>query len=254
MASGRTELSVVVPFYDEMHRLDATLPAIVALATDDTEVILVDDGSTDGTGAALDAAATARGVRVVHLLRNQGKGAAVRAGIGASMGRIVMYMDADLATDLADVPRLTAALAGADVAVGSRAAAAADVRDASWARTHMGIMFNRAVRLATGLELLDTQCGFKAFRGELGRTLFAHTHVDGFAFDVEVLMLAREIGARMIEVPVEWTEQPGSKVRLTKDPLLMLFDLVRIRRRVRATARAVAPGHSLASVSLNEIS
>ncbi|MFZ1488975.1 MAG: glycosyltransferase, partial [Ilumatobacteraceae bacterium] len=111
MASGRTELSVVVPFYDEMHRLDATLPAIVALATDDTEVILVDDGSTDGTGAALDAAATARGVRVVHLLRNQGKGAAVRAGIGASMGRIVMYMDADLATDLADVPRLTAALA-----------------------------------------------------------------------------------------------------------------------------------------------
>lgn len=232
-------LSIVVPFFNETHRLASSLPRIVDLAGGRTEVLLVDDGSTDGTGAALVAAAEGRrGVQVVALPTNQGKGAALRAGVARTVGAQVLFMDADLATDLDEIPRLCAALEHADVAIGTRADEAADIREATARRTWMGGMFNRAVRVATGLPIRDTQCGFKAFRGDHARWLFERSTIDGFAIDVEILVLATRSGFDVVEVPVRWTEVRGSKVRLLLDPLAMLRDVVRIRRRVRRTLRA----------------
>lgn len=237
----RPRLSIIVPFFNEMHRLDGSLARIVALAADDVEVILVDDGSTDGTGAALCAAAAAHRVHLVSLPRNQGKGAAVRAGVTHSSGDRVVFMDADLATDLADLPLLTDALEHAEVAIGSRAVSTAEISHATWARSWMGVAFNHAVRITTRLPLRDTQCGFKAFRGDVARSLFARSKVDGFAFDVEVLLLARSQGLRIAEVPVRWTEVHGSKVRVALDPLRMLLDLAVLGRRARTGGRAPEP-------------
>jgi len=223
-------LSVVVPFFNEKHRLEETLSRIVGLANSAVEVVLVDDGSTDGTSAVLrEAASGVTNVRFHQLARNSGKGAAVRAGIALTTGASVAFMDADLATDLACLPHLLEALEKADIAIGSRSAAAAELHQLSRARSFMGGLFNKAVRKVTGLEYADTQCGFKAFRGEVARRLFALNQIDGFAFDVEVLLFAQVAGMRIVEVPVKWTERDGSKVRVGIDPLKMLWDLLQIR-------------------------
>ncbi len=238
-SSASPALSVVVPFFNEMHRIDQTLSDIVGLAGIDVQVVLVDDGSTDGTTDVLRTASNSAGIQFLGLSSNRGKGAAVRAGVAKTSGTHVVFMDADLATDLNDLPRLRAALDDADIAIGSRALATAELNEATRVRSWMGDFFNRAVRVATGLDLLDTQCGFKAFRGDVARSLFAQSQVDGFAFDVEILMLARRSGLRIVEVPVRWTEIRGSKVRFAVDPLTMLYDLTRIRRRTTRSAGLV---------------
>lgn len=223
-------LSVVVPFFNEKHRLEKTLSRIVGLANSSVEVVLVDDGSTDGTSVVLrEAANGVTNVRFHQLERNSGKGAAVRAGIALTTGASVAFMDADLATDLACLPHLLKALEKAEIAIGSRSVAAAELHQLSRARSLMGGLFNHAVRKVTGLGYADTQCGFKAFRGEVARRLFALNQIDGFAFDVEVLLFAQVAGMRIVEVPVKWTERDGSKVRVGIDPLKMLWDLLQIR-------------------------
>lgn len=224
-------LSIVVPFFNEKHRLQETLSRIVDLSNSAVEVVLVDDGSTDGTSAVLrEAASGATNVHFHQLVRNSGKGAAVRAGIALTTGSSVVFMDADLATDLDCLPDLLKALENAEVAIGSRSNVAAELTELSRARTLMGGLFNKAVRKVTGLEYSDTQCGFKAFRGEEGRRLCALGRIDGFAFDVELLLFAQVAGMRIVEVPVKWTERDGSKVRVGIDPLKMLWDLFQIRR------------------------
>ena len=223
-------LSVVVPFFNEKHRLEETLSRIVGLANSSVEVVRVDDGSTDGTSVVLrEAASGVTNVRFHQLERNSGKGAAVRAGIALTTGASVAFMDADLATDLACLPHLLKALEKAEIAIGSRSVAAAELHQLSRARSLMGGLFNHAVRKVTGLGYADTQCGFKAFRGEVARRLFALNQIDGFAFDVEVLLFAQVAGMRIVEVPVKWTERDGSKVRVGIDPLKMLWDLLQIR-------------------------
>lgn len=230
--STSPSLSVVVPFFNEMHRIDQTLSQIISLAGSDVQLVLVDDGSTDGTTDVLRSACTAAGIQFLGLSSNRGKGAAVRAGVAKTIGTDVVFMDADLATDLDDLPLLRAALDVADIAIGSRSVATTELNEATRVRSWMGGCFNRAVRATTGLDLLDTQCGFKAFRGDVARSLFAQSQVDGFAFDVEILMLARQHGMRIVEVPIRWTEVRGSRVRFAVDPLTMLYDLIRIRRRM----------------------
>ena len=233
-------LSIVVPFFNEIHRIGLTLSDIVGLANPSVEVVLVDDGSTDGTAKVLrEAAQNTDNVHFQGLARNCGKGAAIRAGIAVTTGSKVLFMDADLATDLADLPVLLQALESADVAIGSRSSEAAELREATRIRSSMGNLFNLAVRKVTGLEYSDTQCGFKAFRGEVARHLFSQCQVDGFAFDVELLVLAQAAQMRIVEVPVRWTEISGSKVRIGIDPLKMLWDLRRIRR--RAIRNSVVP-------------
>lgn len=225
-------LSLVIPAYNERARLSVALgPALSWLDANapGTEVIVVDDGCTDGTMEVVPASVTA-----VRLPTNRGKGAAVRAGVLASGGARVLISDADFSTPIEDLYRLTAALdGGADIAIGSRGLPGAEIgrRQSPW-RQRLGETFNRLVRASVLPDFADTQCGFKLFEGEAARRLFAQGTVDGFAFDVEILALARREGLRVAEVPIRWDNHPDTRVGVLSDAPRMLVDLVRIRRRL----------------------
>jgi hypothetical protein len=228
-------LSIVVPAYNEADRLDEGMgrlrQAVAAGAIDPTrtELVLVDDGSTDGTGElARRMLAPMPWARVVRLDRNTGKGAAVRAGVAVARGAAIAFTDADMAIDPMQVPRFVAALADADLAIGSRVLPGASADADSLQRKLMGIAFNAVARRVTGVPTGDTQCGFKAFRTPAARLLFHFGTVDRFAFDVEVLHLARRLGMSIREVPVRWRHVGRSRIRL-RDPASMLADLARIR-------------------------
>ena len=247
--TARPPLSIVIPAYNEATRLPRTLAALRAhLGDPAAQVVVVDDGSTDATAEVARAAgAAAFPVEVVELGTNRGKGAAVRAGMAATTGDSVLVMDADLATDLAAVAPALALLAEADVVVGSRAVPGSTVRGTTGLRKAMGRTFNRMVRVVARLDVHDSQCGFKAFRGDVGRLLFALTEIDGFAYDPEVLVLARILGYRMVELPVDWTAVDGSTVRPVRDSLATGIALVRIvarRRPARVRAEAGRLGWS----------
>jgi len=230
-------LSVVVPAYNEARRLTLSLPPLLDVVSDaDAELIVVDDGSDDGTAeVAAGLLAGVPGAKVVRLALNSGKGAAVRTGVNHARGRSIVFMDADLATDLHDLPALLDALETADVAIGSRVVEGATVDGASSARARMGRTFNRVARAVTGLDLGDTQCGFKAFRAPVAQLLFHLGVVDGFAFDVEILALARRMGYRVAEVPVHWHAVEDSSVDVLRDPGRMVRDVLLTQARWRRT-------------------
>lgn len=241
----RPPLSIVIPAYNEAARLPGTLRALATrFEGTATEIVVVDDGSADETTEVARAASTAGlSVTAIRLPENRGKGAAVRTGVAATTGDAVLYMDADLATDLSGLDGFLARLADADIVVGSRAVPGARVHNTTALRTVMGRTFNGMVRLIARLDVHDSQCGFKAYRGDVARLLFALGEVDGFAFDPEVLVTARILGYRVVEVPVDWTAVDGSSVRPLRDSLRTGIALLRIvvRHRpaaVRAAARA----------------
>ena len=227
--------SIVVPAYNEGHRLPDALPKLVDAARAlELELVFVDDGSSDDTAQLAEAALVAMPHgRVIRLRRNSGKGAAVRAGVLAASGQKIVYMDADLATTLDSLPAMLTALDTADVAVGSRAAPGAVVRNASFKRIVMGRCYNRLVRVLTDIRLRDTQCGFKGYRAEAARQLYQLSTVDGFGFDVEVLALASRFRLRIVEVPVDWTAIEGTRVRPLVDAVKMTRDLIRTSREVK---------------------
>jgi glycosyltransferase involved in cell wall biosynthesis len=234
-AADGPDVTVIVPAYNEAGRLPETLPRLVERLTSmRTELLVVDDASDDGTSDV--ARSILSGVdwgHVVRLDRHRGKGAAVRAGVARASGERVCFMDADLATDLDDLPRLLAALDTSHVAIGSRAAAGSSVSDASLVRVAVGRTYNALVRATTGVPWRDTQCGFKAFRAPVAKVLFGLSAEDGFAFDLEVLLLAQRVGYRISEVPVHWHAVPGSHLTLS-DPVWMAMSAVRLASRTRA--------------------
>jgi dolichyl-phosphate beta-glucosyltransferase len=226
-------LSVVVPAFDEEARLGPTLDAILAYGAvhhPGLEVIVADDGSRDATVAI----ALGRGVRVVSLGRNRGKGAAVRAGMLAARGDRILFSDADLATPIAELAKLAQAMdAGHDIAIGSRAVTGADIRTRQHPlREGMGRTFNLIVRAVLLGGIRDTQCGFKLFTRAAAHDLFARATIEGFAFDVEILWLARA-AYRVAEIPVIWRHVEESKVSPGTDAARMLLDVVRLRVRHR---------------------
>jgi hypothetical protein len=230
------ELSIIVPAYNEAHRLTDGLKRFDAAVDDgcvdieQTEVVVIDDGSSDET------AATARSLlahlphhRVVSLPSNQGKGAAVRTGIRLARGAATAYMDADMAIDPRAIPKLLDALGSREVAIGSRALTDSMVDGTYAVRAIMGRLFNRMVTTGTGLDLLDTQCGFKAFRAPVARLLFHLVRIDRFAFDVELLARSKRLGLQIAEVPVHWKNVPGSTIHPLHDSVSMLADVYRSR-------------------------
>jgi dolichyl-phosphate beta-glucosyltransferase len=223
----------VIPAFNEEQRLPLFLAgALQWLAASDMgrEVIVVDDGSNDATASV----AEKQGVRVIRHDRNRGKGAAVRTGMLAARGRLRLFVDADGATTMDEFPALLAAIRdGAQVAVGSREGGGKVVK-VSGLRKFLGRWFNRAVRVGAVSGIKDTQCGFKLFTDAAAETLFSLSREDGYAFDVEVLFLAQKLGMKIAEVPVNWTEIPGSKVRVWRDGVHMLRAVQRIKRRWRA--------------------
>ena len=235
--------SVVIPAYNEAQRLPAYLREVVAYFDgrgEPYEVIVVDDGSADETAArVLEARAIHPAVTLQGLAENRGKGFAVRAGMRAARGSVRLMADADGATPIAEVKRLETAIeAGADVAVGSRALPDPSVRrEVQIHRKVSGEIFNFFARRMGVGDVTDTQCGFKLFRGAVAETLFRELETEGFGFDVELLMLARRRGCRVVEVAINWADQPGSKVDVLRDGPRMLAQIVRARLRLARRGR-----------------
>ncbi len=226
-----TALTLVFPCYNEAERLPQTLAAYLAELPRQpgaVEVLVVDDGSTDQTFAVAQAiAAHDDRVRVIRSQPNHGKGFGVRTGVLQAVGELVVFTDADGSYGPGEVAMVTAALADAPVAIGSR--------PAGWAagppaRRLASRLFNRTIQALLGLPFGDTQCGLKAFHRHAALELFGRARLDGFAFDVELLFLARRLGLAVNEVPVRAEGRDGSKVQLVVDALAMLRDVLRVRR------------------------
>jgi len=235
--SALPELSIVIPAVNEERRLPETLEKIHSYLMGRglcAEVLVVDDGSTDRTAQVVDAAsARFPEVRRITNPSNHGKGFAVRQGMLAARGEIALFSDADLSTPIEEADKLIAALREGryDGAIGSRGIDRRLIETRQSAmREAGGILFNRVVRLLTGLAFADTQCGFKAFRRDRARILFEQQRIIGFGFDPEILYLARRHGLRIAEIPVRWAHDPGSKVKFVKDGLHMVGELWTIRR------------------------
>lgn len=229
------ELSVVVPCFDEERRLQATLAVAERfLETNGRsfELILVDDGSRDRTPDLMREAEQSHGyVRSIRL-PHRGKGSAVAEGVRSSLGELVLISDVDFSAPIDELPKLERAIAeGADVAIGSRAARGAREVDQPFHRRLMGKTFNLMVQSLLLPGIWDTQCGFKLLRGEVARELFASLRTEGFAYDVELLYMARRGGYRVCEVPVRWINSDTTRVSAVRDPARMLRDVLSIRFR-----------------------
>ena len=229
-------LSVVVPAFNEAWRLPPTLRRIGAFLAaspswQPAEIVVVDDGSADGTAAAAGAATVPDGValRVISHPANRGKGAAVRTGFAAAGGDAVLLTDADLSAPIEDLERLAAGFGPAEVAVGSRAVDRRLIETPQPRhRDLMGRVFNLVLRASRLTRLHDTQCGFKLFPGELARALAAAQRLDGFAFDVELLVLAEHWGYRVREIGVRWQHVEASRVLAVRHSGQMLRDALRL--------------------------
>ncbi len=215
-------ISVVIPAYNEESRLPQTLERVAAYLSaqdfDFHEILVVDDGSSDGTVALAEAFAAAHPcVRVLQNGVNRGKGYSVRSGMLAAAGEWILFSDADLSAPIEQLSTLTQASesSGADVVIGSRAL------DRSLVGVHQpgfresaGKIFNFVMRLAVGLSIRDTQCGFKLFSLRAAKTIFPRQRLDRFGFDVEVLLIAQLHGFRIEEVPVKWSHIEGTRVSM----------------------------------------
>lgn len=232
--------SLIVPAFDEADRIGQTLTEAanyLVANSPESEIIVVDDGSTDGTANVVRrafACAGSIGTRLIQHESNRGKGAAVRAGLLAATRPIGLFSDADFSTPIEETPKLLEPIARGevDVAFGSRALNRKLIGNRQpWRREQGGRVFNLIVRLSTGLPFWDTQCGFKAFRLELFQPILADAHTDGFSFDVELLYLARKAGLRLREIPVRWNHCEGSKVSFLRDSSRMLQEVAALRTR-----------------------
>ena len=229
-------LSIVIPAYNEEKRLPQTLRQVLDWFVRGNfsfrEVIVVDDGSRDGTARVVEEFAnTNANLRLARNPGNRGKGYAVRHGMLEAKGEWILYTDADLSTPITEIEKLCRAAReqNAAIAIGSRAV------DRSLVEVHQpalrelsGRCFNLVMRAVTGLPFRDTQCGFKLYRADAARQVFSRQQQEGFSFDVEDLLIAKKLGVRAVEVPVRWANVEGTKVRLSQG-IKSFLDLVKIR-------------------------
>jgi len=233
-------LSVVVPAYNEAGRLGESLVALrdgLTAQSRPWEIVVANDGSADETAAIADAfAATEPRVRVLHL-PHRGKGSAVKAGLLAARGTHCFMCDADLSMPVSGIAAFfEPALGQYDVAIGTREGMAARRIGEPYLRHVMGRWFNAVVQWLALSGVNDSQCGFKMFTRSAVEKIFPLVTVDGWAFDLEVLVIARMHGLRVVEVPIEWHYRSLSRVRLLRDGAAMILELLRIRARARRGA------------------
>jgi glycosyltransferase involved in cell wall biosynthesis len=227
-------ISIVIPAFNESHRIADSLGRVrefVRRTPLSFEILVVDDGSTDET-AEIVRRFERDGVRLIHHAENRGKGYSVRSGVLNALGTYVLFTDADLSTPIDELQKLydVAEREAADIVIGSRAIDRRYIeRHQSRFRETGGIVFNRLVRIGLGLTLHDTQCGFKLFHRDRTGSIFEKQTIDGFGFDPEILFLAARRRLRIREVPVRWSHADDTKVRVIRDGLRMVADLVRIR-------------------------
>ena len=229
--------TVVIPAFNEAERIGETLRLTIEYlvhVSPQSELIVVNDGSSDATSTIARRALDNAKVET-HLLENfpnRGKGAAVRRGLLAAQKPIGLFFDADLSTPLEEIPKVIEPIVNEDVdlAFGSRALDRSLIgHHQPWRREQGGRVFNLLVRLSSGLPFWDTQCGFKAFRLDVCRPILEAAHIDGFAFDVELLYLAHRTGLRLREIPVRWNHADGSKINFARDSVKMLREVISLR-------------------------
>jgi glycosyltransferase involved in cell wall biosynthesis len=236
MNTSTPAISIVIPAYNEERRLPQALERICAYLKQrgwDGEVIVVDDGSTDQTARIVtEWQKQIPTLRLVQNGQNRGKGFSVRHGMLEARARIAIFTDADLSSPIEEADKLLGVLGGGrfEVAIGSRAMNRSLITvHQSRLREAAGIIFNKIVQLVTGLEFVDTQCGFKAFAVEKMRPVFEQQRIEGFGFDPEILFLAKRNGLRITEVPVRWAHDADSRVHMVRDSLQMFWELLKIR-------------------------
>jgi glycosyltransferase involved in cell wall biosynthesis len=232
-------ISVIIPAHNEASRLDRCIGSWIKYFWDETsfkyELIIVENGSTDNTAAIADGwAMESVGVRSLTIPM-RGKGAAVRTGMLAAMGRYAYMADVDLATPPEELVRFLVAMPGHEIVIGSR-----PFMETSVLRKIVSAAFHSITRILVPYS--DTQCGFKLFRTADAQQIFRLAHVDGCAFDVEALYIARSLGMRVAELPVPWTADKESRIRLVRDSLQMFRDVLMIKR--RSTQFGVIPAHA----------
>jgi dolichyl-phosphate beta-glucosyltransferase len=237
------QFSLVIPAHNEVNRLPPYLVRVRDYLENtfpgNYEVIVVDDGSSDDTyGRIKSIALDWPQLRVVKNPVNRGKGFAVRTGVLAAEGELVLFTDADGATPIEDEFALRERVSrGAQLAIGSRhiGTAGAGVQR-RFVRGSLSVLFSKLVQLICHSPFKDTQCGFKMFTKESAHRIFAGLSEDGYLFDIVVLAMADRLGYETVEVPVRWSEIHGSKVRLVRDCSRMLFGLPRVARLIRGFA------------------
>jgi dolichyl-phosphate beta-glucosyltransferase len=229
------DLSIVIPAYNEESRILPTLESVHTFLSGHFpkfEIIVVNDGSNDSTSQVVtDFAKHHQSVRLVAYDVNKGKGHAVRVGMLAAGGDLILMNDADGSSPISEVLRLRdAMLNGADIVIGSRAKPDPHrVVKALAYRTYMGNTFNGIVQWLLLPGLHDTQCGFKLFKRPVAHDVFSCSRIDGFAFDVEVLFIARRRNYKIVEIAIDWTNVNGSKVNVLVDSAKMLLQVIKIK-------------------------
>ena len=253
------DLSIVIPAYKEAHKIARDVRAASTFLKESGlsgEVIVADDGSDDGTADAARAARVTEGVELrVLALEHRGKGWAVRNGMTATRGEFAMFADSGVCVPYEDALRgLELIRHGADVANGSRKMKGSLIaRGQSFYRRTLSKFFKWVVVRALGLprNLTDTQCGFKVYRGDVARRLYGESVTDGFMFDLEILIRARERGLRVEEFPVRWACDPDSRLKPSRIVGRSLRELIALKRilaeekrqqRKDAAERASSPG------------
>lgn len=230
-------ISIVIPAYNEAARLPGTLATLddyLRARGETWELIVVVEKSADETLELAKRAAAEQGnFRVLENEQRRGKGYSVRRGMLAAEGDLIFYMDADLSVPVEDI---TAYLAFAernpevDVLVANRHHRLSCIEKSQNAfRRALGLLFNSLIRMVSPVNIRDTQCGFKAFRRAAARAVFAQQRIEGFAFDVEALLRAEQLGLEIRDLPVRWKNSEQSTVRPIRDGLRMLRDVLRLR-------------------------
>jgi len=227
-------LSIVIPAYNEENRLPSTLEQVFHFLKKQpfsAEIIVVENGSDDQTFEIAQQFAT--GHENVRILRNEqrGKGLAIHHGVKAAVGEYVFLCDADLSMPIEEIRKfIPPKLPDVDIAIASREASGSVRYHEPYYRHFTGRVFNTLIRLLVLPGLQDTQCGFKCIRAEVARDIFRYQTLTGWAFDVELLYIARHHGYRIAEIPIDWYFNADSKISVFRDSLRMFLDLLRIRR------------------------
>lgn len=236
MRAVTNNLSIVIPAYNEENRIPRTLEHIRSFLQTkgwDAEVIVVNDGSKDDTAAVVRRFAARHSfVQLIDNPVNAGKGGAIRDGVLRATGDIILFTDADDSTPIEDADKLIAAIKqGADIVIGSRwVDRDLQANPQPWYRRLNGRLYNLLLRSVLGLDLTDTQNGFKAFTNAAGKAIFAQQKIPGWGFDAESLFFAHKLGLNVREVPVEYIYYPeGSKIRPYRDGARMLMELLLVR-------------------------
>jgi dolichyl-phosphate beta-glucosyltransferase len=231
-------LSIVVPAFNEEKRIESPLDEVIHYLRnqfEQWELIYSDDGSTDKTLEKLRKLQEKYPeIKVVGVPNNRGKGSAVRIGMSAASGNVILFSDTDFSTPIQETERLLKYLnEGYDVAIGSRGLSDSQVEvHQPWPREMMGKMFNTMLHSLLPIEFMDTQCGFKMFSRKAVDIILPKMYLESFAFDVEILIIAQVNSLRIVEVPVIWRNVLDSRVHPIRNSVEMIRDVLKVRHRL----------------------